>query len=209
MRKAYFIVFVLILTACFGFGKPGKFQASILVGVNHIFAYGSEEDYMCGQNDFPVNPAHTPIQLGTSLAYFFKKNMAIELEGAYTFGSRVTLQDPSDLDTVDIKTARHFSLTLNFIYCFLANKFRPYLRAGGGIDRLVTEEETYISRYGYEITFVSPGRKVDPLLGIGGGVHYFFTPKYGLLMDIRYMIIFTGEYNVNGLNLMLGFFMKF
>ncbi|UCH94551.1 MAG: outer membrane beta-barrel protein [Candidatus Aminicenantes bacterium] len=209
MRKACFIGLILVLTACFGFGKPGQFQASILFGFNHTSSYGSEEDYICGENDFPVTPAHTPLQFAASLAYFFTKNTAIELTGAYTFGSRVTLQDPSDNDTVDINTARHFSFTLNFIYRFLVKKFRPYLRAGGGIDSLITKEETYISRYGYEIKFVSPERKVDPLLDIGGGVHYFFTPKFGVMMDIRYMIIFTREYNINGSNLKLGFFMKF
>ena len=44
-----------------------KFQFSIFGGINHVFQYGSEENYVLGENDFPVT-------LRTEIEYKGKTN---------------------------------------------------------------------------------------------------------------------------------------
>ena len=44
-----------------------KYQVSLFVGMNHIPQYGSADDYVLGENDFPVTPAHTPPNFGIRL----------------------------------------------------------------------------------------------------------------------------------------------
>ena len=63
-----FIFFILLIQP----SLAQEYQVSLFVGMNHVFPYGSEEDYVLGENDFPVTPAHTPPNLGASFALFLK-----------------------------------------------------------------------------------------------------------------------------------------
>lgn len=209
MRKIFSLFLILAYLSGFAFGEENKLQLSIFGGINNVFKYGSEDDYVMGENDFPVNPAHTPPSFGACFAYFFKNNIGIELEARYTLTSKVTLQDPSDQDTVKINTSKHYSITLNFFYQFLRGNFRPYLILGGGIDKLLGKGETYTSEYGFEIEFLVPERTIDPLVHAGGGIRYFVGKKIGVRLDIRYVVIFNDPNNVNSLYLMSGAFLRF
>ena len=111
-----FIVFALPLLA--GTAHAQNFQFSLFGGINHVFEYGSEDDYILGGNDFPVTPSHSPLTLGASFGYFFTGNLGVELDWRYVMSSKVTLEDPSDQDTVEIDSSKHYSLTLNLIYQF-------------------------------------------------------------------------------------------
>jgi outer membrane protein W len=186
-----------------------KFQLSIFGGVNHIFQYGSEEDYVLGENDFPVTPSHTPALLGGSVAYFFTENLGLEMDGRYTLTTGVTLVDPSDQDTVDVDTSKHFSLSLNLIYQFLSGNFRPYLVAGGGFDIVSAEEKTYTSEYGFEITVEPPVSTTDALANIGAGLCYSVNEKIGIRLDVRYVLIFAEPEKVKSLSAVGGLFFRF
>ena len=210
-RKQILILFLGILSFLF-FTKAThaqKFQVSVFGGLNHLFEYGSEDDYVLGENDFPVTPSHTSANFGVAFAYFFTDNLGLELDGRYTLSSKVTLLDPSDQDTVEIDTAKHYALTLNFIYRFLSDSFRPYIVAGGGIDKLLTKEETYTSEYGYEIVLEAPEKTVDLVVNVGAGIQYFIKPNLGAKFDFRYVLIFDDPNNLSSLNFAFGAFFIF
>jgi len=186
-----------------------KVQLSVFGGWNHVFEYGSEDNYVLGENDFPVTPAHTPFNFGMTLGIFFTDNIGVELDGRYALSSKVILKDPSDQDTVEIDTAKHYAITLNFVYRFLNSRFRPYFLAGGGIDKLLAKDETYTTEYGYDIEVLAPEKTTDAIANIGAGIQFFILSNLGARLDVRYIIIFDDPDNQNNLNLTLGLFFKF
>ncbi len=205
IKSAILIVLSLLCVVCLPqkvFAQ--KFQFSLFGGVNHVFTYGSEDDYVFGENDFPVMPSHTPGSFGASFGLYFTKNIGVELDGRYTLSSQVTLRDPSDEDTVAIDASKHYAITLNVHYRFLEGKVRPYVCIGGGIDKLLAEDRTYVSEYGWEVEFLAPEKTVDPVANLGAGVHYFIWPNLGIRFDLRYIMIFSDPDNLYCLNGTLG-----
>jgi outer membrane beta-barrel protein len=202
-----FIVFALPLFS--GTAYAQKFQFSVFGGLNHVFEYGSENDYALGENDFPVTPSHTPPALGASLAYFFSENLGLELDWRYVLSSTVTLEDPSDQDTVDIDSSKHYSMTLNLLYQFMSGKLRPYIVAGGGFDKLLAEDATYTSDYGFEITLEAPEKTLDAVFNFGAGLNYYVSDSVALKLDVRYVMIFADPNNVNNLSSVAGLLFRF
>jgi hypothetical protein len=203
-------VILLLLGFLFMFCLPQKilaqkFQFSVFGGINHIFAYGSEQDYVFGGNDFPVTPSHTPFNFGAAFSVFFTNNIGLELDGRYTLTSQVTLTDPSDDDTVTIDTSKHYAITLNFLYQIMEGKIRPYFVLGGGVDKLLGEDRTYVTEYGWDVEFIAPEGTIDPVAHLGGGVHYFVRPNLGIRFDLRYVMIFSEPDRLGSLNGVLGF----
>jgi outer membrane protein W len=212
MRKILFFILMMVYLTGFAAAETAgekRLQLSILAGIHKVSGYGSQEDYRAGENDFPVMPSHQPSCLGISFAYSLTKKAVIELAGRYYFSSTVTLEDPSDQDTLEVNSAKHFSVTANFIYRLSGKTFSPFLAVGGGIDNLLVKDETYTSGYGYEIEFLAPEKKTDLVFNLGGGIQYSFSPGFGMVMDVRYVIVFDKPSNVKSLNLMAGVFMKF
>jgi outer membrane protein W len=208
MKKGVLFVLIFFLVFSFGFGQKKKFQVSLFGRASYVLEYGSEDEYIMGENDFPVTPAHTPLGFGAALAYSFNKNIAIELEARYTLSSEVALIDPSDQDTLEVHTSSHMAATLNFIYHFLNSKVSPYLVFGVGIDNLLAKDEIYTSEYGYEVEFLAPEKTIDPVVQAGGGILYFLSPQVGVKLDLRYSLIFDKPNNINNLNITGGFFLR-
>ena len=181
-----------------------KYQFSLFGGINHVFTYGSEEDYVLGENDFPAAPAHTPADLGASFALYLNDKVALELDGRFTLSSKLTLVDPYDDDTVTIDSSRHYSVTLNFLYRFLEGSVRPYFIVGGGIDKLLAEDKTYTTEYGFEVEFLAPEKTIDPVANLGGGAYFLVSPNIGIRFDLRYMMIFSEPDTIRSLNGVLG-----
>lgn len=209
MKKILFLFFILALLSSFAKGEGNKFQFSIFGGINTVFKYGSEDDYIMGENDFPVTPGHTLPSFGVSIGYFFTDNIGIELDGRLYSSSKITLEDPSDQDTAEIDASKHYSLSLNFIYRLLKGSLRPYFAIGGGLDKVSAKDETYTSEYGFEIEFLAPEKTTDPLVQVGGGIQYFVSPSVGARLDVRYILIFDDPDNISSLNVMAGAFIKF
>jgi OOP family OmpA-OmpF porin len=212
MNKRSWAVLVSILLALplfAGTAHAQKFQFSVFGGLNHVFEYGSEDDYALGENDFPVTPSHTPPALGASLAYFFAENLGLELDWRYVLSSKVTLEDPSDQDTVEIDSSKHYSLTLNLLFQFGGGKLRPYILAGGGFDKFLEEDATYTSEYGFVITLEAPDKTLDAVFNFGAGLHYFVTDSMALKLDVRYVMIFADPNNVNNLSAVVGLSFRF
>lgn len=186
-----------------------KYQVSLFVGMNHVFEYGSENDYVLGENDFPVTPSHTPPNFGAAFALFIKDNIALELDWRYTLSSKVTLLDPSDQDEVEIDTSKHHTITLNFIYRFLRGNIRPYIVVGGGLDKLLAKDQMYITKYGFEVDFLAPEKTVDPIANFGAGMQLFVSPNIGIRLDLRYVMIFAEPDSISGLNGVAGITFSF
>lgn len=197
-----FIVFAIPLLT--GTAHAQKLQLSVFGGLNHVLKYGSEDDYELGGNDFPVTPSHTSPALGASLAYFFSENLGLELDWRYVLSSTIILEDPSDLDTVEIDSSKHYSLTLNLVYQLKAGKLRPYVVAGGGFDKLMAEDTTYTSEYGFEITLETPEKTLDAVANFGAGLNYFVSDNLAVKLDVRYVMILADPNNVNNLSAVIG-----
>lgn len=191
-----FISFILLIQP----SLAQKYQVSLFVGMNHVFPYGSEDDYVLGENDFPVTPAHTPPNLGASFALYLKDNIALELDWRYTLSSKLILEDPSDQDEVEIDSSKRHTVTLNFVYRFLQGNIKPYIVVGGGLDKIMAKDQTYTTKYGFEVDFLAPDKTIDPLANIGAGVQFFVRPNIGIRLDLRYVMIFAEPDNLSGLN---------
>ena len=81
MRKTGIAILILSFTLSLGFAQEKRFQLSLFGGASHVFAYGSEDDYIFGENDFPVTPSHTPLNFGLSFTLFLTDLFGIEIDG--------------------------------------------------------------------------------------------------------------------------------
>jgi len=188
------------------FSRAQKVRVSFLAGGCFTFAYGSEQDYVLGENDFPVTPAHSSFQLGGALGVPLNEKLLLELDGRFIFSSPVTLEDPSDEDTVRIDTSNHLMVGVNLIYRMSGGRFRPYVLVGAGLDKVFAEDMTATSEYGFDIIFEAPsgGESVDPLINIGAGGMFALSQRLGLRMDARYVLIADKLNKSSGLSLSLG-----
>ncbi|MFC2160622.1 hypothetical protein ACFLRX_03095 [Acidobacteriota bacterium] len=196
LKKGFIFVFILGLVAGTVFAQKKKFQFSIFGGIDPIFEYGAIEDYSLGENDFPVTPTHTPPYIGLSLSYFFVNNFKVELDWRYVFNSNVTLTDPSDGDTLEIDTSKQYFSSLNVVYQCSQRIFRPYFLAGVGINKMIAEKASYITEYGYEIEFGIPDNTTALFTQVGGGLDFLINPSFGLLVDVRFVYLFTESDNI-------------
>jgi len=189
-----------------GIIRAQKIQASLFTGGGRTFTYGSEQDYVLGENDFPVTPAHTSFQLGGALGIPLNERLLVELDGRFFFSSPVTLHDPSDEDTVQVDTSNHLMVGLNLVYRLSGSRLRPYALIGAGLDKIFADETTAISEYGFEILFAAPsgGESLDPLINIGAGGMFELSRRLALRLDVRYVLILDSSNTQNSLCLSLG-----
>jgi outer membrane protein W len=173
-----------------------KHQFSLLGGISHILEYGSEEDYVLGENDFPVTPGHTPPFFGLSFSYYLADKIKMELDWRYVFNSEVILTDPSDGDTVAIDTSKQHFTSLSFVYQFLRSKFRPYFLVGGGLNKLLAKTQSYVTNYGYEIDLEVPDKTTALFAQIGGGVDALLSSALGIKLDVRFVYLFSDPDNI-------------
>ena len=180
------------------------FRVSLFFGLNQVFEYGSELDYVPAENDFPVTPAHESSQFGAAIAFFPTGNIGLELDTRYTLSSEITLQDPSDLDTVKMDTLKHYSVMLNLVCRIQRGRFTPYLIGGVGLDSLIGEDRTSTSEYGWTVEFIAPEKKIDLASDLGAGVFFSVISPLELRFDVRYFWIFAKPDTVRNLNIALG-----
>lgn len=187
-------------------GTEERAKLSILAGSNLHFQYGSEQEYELGINDFPVNPAHSTLNIGATFSIYFSRHFGAEIFGGYNSSSPVTLTDPSDQDTLTMNTSDHASISVNLIYRYPFKRIKPYLFAGVGVDKIYSKKQTYMTEYGYEVTIreVSENESVDPLLNLGGGLEFFFGKRLGLRFDLRYSYILDEKYQIPTLSILAG-----
>jgi outer membrane protein W len=211
MRAMLLVLIIVLVLSSVGIAQDSRIQLSIFGGHYYHLEYGSIDDYMPGVNDFPVMPAHSTLSYGASLAYYFSSHIGIEYEARLTSSSQVTLLDPSDNDEFSVKNPKHFSFTLNLVYQILGGNVRPYLLLGGGVDRIMAEEEEFTTEQGYVITLEMPPEDalLDPILNAGAGIHLFLSKRLGIRMDFRYVNIFSKPNNVRTISGYIGASLRF
>jgi hypothetical protein len=191
-------------------GQTRRIELSVLAGINSHFAYGTTADYVLGQNDFPVTPAHRPLLLGLGCALRWGR-FGIEFEGRYTFATSVVLTDPADGDTVNVKTLSHLAGTVSLVYSPFVGRLRPYLEAGGGLDVVFAKDASYATRDGYVLDVPAPAPKdrFDPEVHAGAGVFIDFSRRFGLRLDGRYVWVLDKPSAVRSLQLSGGLVLGF
>jgi len=199
MKRIQAVLMLIFVLAGLSFGQARRFQVSLYGGMTRVMAYGSAKDYVMGSNDFPLTPVHRPAFFGAAFTYSATKRLAIELRGEYTLGANMTLVDPSDQDSVAIQSAKHTSLSMNLLWALTSGRFEPYLIAGGGIDKISTGASTYLSKYGYEVTFSAPDRPLDFFLNAGAGMHWNLGSFLGLFLEARYRFFFASPHAIQSL----------
>ena len=204
VKTGFIIFFFFLVGSGISYGQEKKFQLIFFGGLTRTFQYGSQDDYISGGNDFPVTPAHSSPNIGLGIAYLLKEQIAIEFNGGVCFSSKVRREDPSDRDTVEINTFKHYPLVVNLLYVFPGRKIKPYFLIGLGIDKLSAKDKTYISQYGFEVEILTPERTVDPIINMGGGFCWFLDQTAGLRFDLRYAIIVSTPDNIHSLSLLRG-----
>jgi hypothetical protein len=161
---------------------------TLSAGIHPVFAYGSVSDYAVGSNDFPVTPAHRPWLAGLSFGRSAGRWL-FELETRWVGPAAVTLDDPSDGDSVTFSTSPRLLATLGAYFRLLTGRFQPYLGAGAGVDVVMAGETSAVSRAGYSIVIPAPAFKdrFDPIVQAGGGILIGLGGRFGARLDARYV----------------------
>ena len=174
--------------------QDSRITISFFGGLNHVGEYGTVDDYVQGENDFPVTPSHTPFCFGVALGFELIRGLGLEADFRYHLSSSLVLEDPSDGDSISIDSSKHFTMSGNLTYRFSSGTVKPYLLFGAGIDFLSgAKTQTLTSEYGYGITLFPPDDTSDIMVNAGGGCLFRLSRKIGLRLDARYVHIFRSE----------------
>lgn len=183
---------------------------SIFGGVFDHFASGETGEYLLGENDFPVVPAHLGPLFGLSYLRLGKR-VGWEIDARFIGSTPVELEDPSDGDILEVSAGPHASLALNVLYAPFPGGVRPYLLAGGGLDVYLSGDAAYTSRYGFVIDIPAPVFKdrLDPEAHVGLGLLIVVGKSWGCRLEGRFGWIFEGERTLAGLSGAGGFYLAF
>jgi len=132
-----------------------------------------------------------------------------DVHGLNHQSTQVTLQDPSDQDTVELDTAKHYSLTANLVFQIPRGMLRPYILIGGGLDMVSAEDQVYTSEFGYDVEILASESKTDFLAQGGAGKLLLMSQAFGLRIDGRYVYIFADPNAVKSINATAGIFLRF
>lgn len=156
---------------------------------NFIGSSGSADDYAEGENEFPLVSPYQNFGAGFGLT--FGKMVFAGIEGHYNLSGKATLTDPSDSDTVDIKTYKYVSALFTLGANVVRNQtIRLYISGGGGVRyNLDAESQTYTSELGFETKIDPPEKKVF-LEAFGGiGLEFYVSQSTGLFLNGRYSYV--------------------
>jgi len=211
LRRIAFAWFLLaaVVSAVFAAEKP-SFVLSLSGGVNHFFPFGSAGDYQAGTNDFPVTPAHNPPLAGLAFGRTAGR-WTFEFETRWTGESRAVLNDPSDGDSIEIKTTSHAAAALNVVFRIGSGRVRPFLCAGGGVDFVLARAASYTTNHGFTIEIPAPEMKdrFDPEVHGGGGFEIAVSAVLGFRGEVRYVWILDQSGAVQSLQASGGLTMRF
>jgi len=211
MKKSIAALLMLLSGIGGAYAQRGKVQFTAFGGFNHHFEYGSVEDFESGYNNFPVMPSHFPGNFGAAFAYHPLSWLGVEYDMRMTLRTDVTLTDPSDGDLLTIQTPKHFAITLSLLFQPFRGRISPYLLVGGGLDRIIVEDEVYISEFDFEIVMPAPpeDERVDPLIQAGAGINFQVYGNFGLRFDVRYLRIYDEPRSLGSLAATVGLFARF
>jgi hypothetical protein len=203
--RAAAAIFAFAVSAASAAAADRSFSLCVFGGIQHFPAYGTAADYVPGENDFPVTPAHTAAMTG--LAFGRAAGLFLfELDARWTFPRSVVLKDPSDGDSAPIKTTAHVTAVLNALYSPFRGAWRPYVEAGGGVDVVLARSEVVTTAYGYVIDrpALRTADRFDPEAHMGGGLILALGAALAFRVDIRAVWVFDDPRPVRSLQAMGG-----
>jgi hypothetical protein len=208
-RKTAILLIILVTGALIQIAPAAENQTK---RINIIFhgtfslacQMGSENDYIAGENDFPITPSHSEVGLGLALMFNLSRMFALQLSGDFLLGAEVTKEDPSDGETCDYKTYNNMNLIAGGMMRFGKNT-QMFLSAGGGVNVLLPYADTEkIGSLGSLVAIEAPEKKIHPMVAVGGGVIQNLA-KMLFKLEILYTRIFDYDKNFILLRLGVGF----
>lgn len=154
---------------------------------NFVGSTGSKQDYVEGENDFPLASSFSTLGFGLGITTSIEP-VFLGMEAHYNLGGKTTLTDTSDNDKVKINTYEYASGFFIFGVHILQNRqLSLFINTGTGISYAVNAKmKKYVSEYGYE-TEIEPPEKKYPLTVFGGiGLKIDINPDFGIIMNTRY-----------------------
>jgi hypothetical protein len=180
-----------------GFAQEPRFTISAGGVLERIPAFGAANDYIPGQNDFPVTPAHSIGTAGLNLTYAVSPLFALRFEGRYGFARTLRLADPSDGDQVDVESSKRWAFSLGILFRLPGRIIHPWLFAGAGGESLFAQDQTRTTGLGYKAVFTAPARDPAMLIQGGAGVSIGIGPGWGIWAEARYIHVFIRPDAVN------------
>lgn len=196
-------VFFLIFISPIQSATQQKKVYILLYGTfNLVQKMGNIGDYVPGENDFPITPAHFESGGGLGLFINISHRFAIQLSSYYLFGNRVNKEDPSDGETVTYKTYNNIN-TLGSVIVKVGSKPQFFICGGGGFNVLIPYPQKEVEgSLGSIIILQPPDKKINPMVGVGGGVILNFK-KMILKLEALYTMIL--RYEKNSILIHIGF----
>ena len=185
----------------------GKKNKKMYILVNTLFnlvqRIGTNNDYIAGENDFPITPAHKEIGLGCGLMINMTEKLATQLVCDYLFGTEVKKEDPFDGETVRYRTYNNINILGSVIFKF-GKKYKFFLSGGGGVNILNPYDDKELEgNLGSLIIISAPGTKVNSMLSFGGG--WILNMKKTILkLEVLYNLILNIKKNSILLRLGIG-----
>lgn len=189
--KSIFLIVLFVLASTYVFSDTNLY----LFGKgNFKFSAGSEDDYIEGENDFPMSSNFKTLGFGFGLTGG-SRIVFFGLEAQYNLSGTTTLTDPSDDDTVDIDTYTYATALLQIGFNIFQNSnLRFYINGGGGVSFAIgAETKNYITRLGYDAEIDVPDKKY-PITAFGGaGLVLKFSSSMGVLFSGRFQYMALDE----------------
>lgn len=160
---------------------------------NFIGSSGSSDDYLEGENEFPLVSPYQNYGAGFGLT--FGKVVFAGIEGHYNLSGKATLTDPTDDDTLEINTYKYasgiFTLGMNLVR---NQTVRLYINGGGGVRyNLDAETQNYTSDLGFEVIIEPPEKKFFLEAFGGAGLELYLSQSTGLFFSGRYSYVDTDD----------------
>jgi opacity protein-like surface antigen len=183
----------LMFAATDGASSQTKFAFGLRTGLN--FATMSFDPVPYANTPQISQGGRTGFMVGAAGELEFQKMFAVELDIMYTMaGAKFSQTTPEATDEVHIS---ELQFPIVFKVKFLpGNKIRPYGFAGPVLGIVTSATDIIdVPGQGYhqetDLKSSTQGIQVSSMdfaLTFGGGAEYLFTPKFGVLLDLRYSL---------------------
>lgn len=195
------IVFICVPLFC-PFETDARARFQLFVTLARIQEMGSVSDYVAGDNDFPVTPAHFEYGGGLGIMFNLSQRLDFQVTGEYIFGANVDKTDPSDGETYIYRTYDNIDILGSLLFKF-GSKPRFFLTAGGGMNILNPyNDKEERGSLGSVILIEAPEKKTNPMIVFGGGV--IFNAGRGFFkVEALYSIIF--DYDKKSILIRVGY----
>jgi hypothetical protein len=204
----FFVVLLILLIFFPVENQAARKNKKVVILINGLLGYnlkaGSDNDYIPGENDFPMTPAYTGLGLGCGLMFNLSDRIALRVTGDYILGSEVEKKDPSDDETVKYRTYDSINILGGMIYRF-GIKQRFFASGGAGFNILnpYADKEAEGS-LGSVVIISAPDSKINLMASIGGGI-IFPLKKSILKIEALFNLIFETGKNSILLRMGIGF----